>query len=170
MYVYTYIYIYVYMLGIRLQSTHNAYMYVCLYAYTLQFSIDVHSGSFSDLKHFWKKGLRLQSSLLGLLSAIRVFLPRPWEDPKSRSTLVCNLHHRSIGVQKWGFYISDPPSRLWVSALVSVIMSSWRNDMGVYVVFANNIHHGSCMVCIEPLCGEKLGTLRASVARRAHHP
>ena len=35
--------------------------------------------------------------------------------------------------------------------LVSVIMSSWGNDMSVYVVVANNIHHGSCMEVLSSI-------------------
>ena len=35
--------------------------------------------------------------------------PDPWADPKSRSTLgFCNLHHRAIRIQNWGFYFLDP--------------------------------------------------------------
>ena len=38
-------------------------------------------------------------------STIMVHTSEPWEDPNSGSTLnFYNLHHRSIGVQNWGFH------------------------------------------------------------------
>ena len=43
-------------------------------------------------------------------SSFRInFYPDSWADPKRSSTLEpCNLHHRSIGLQNWGFYFLDP--------------------------------------------------------------
>ena len=53
--------------------------------------------------------------------------PEPWEDPKHGSSLdsiiytieslesrirLHNLHHRSVGVQDWGFCFLDPPRAL----------------------------------------------------------
>ena len=53
--------------------------------------------------------LRDCCGLLGLTRTIRDCYPEPWEDPKPGSTLgLYTLHHRSIGVQNWGFYFLDP--------------------------------------------------------------
>ena len=45
-----------------------------------------------------------------LFSFLLVPYPDLWADPKSRFTFgFCYLHHRSIRVQNWEFYVSDPP-------------------------------------------------------------
>ena len=44
-------------------------------------------------------------------------IPRPWADPKSRTTLgFHNLHHRSARVQIWGIYFLDAPGALGFKA------------------------------------------------------